>query len=105
MVFSSLIFLFAFLPVTLALYYIVPGRKARNWVLFLLSLVFYGWGEPDYILVMLFSIVSAWGFGFLIGRHRESSPKRARAWMAVSLSVNLAALLFFCSRRSRTGSP
>ena len=44
MVFSSLIFLFAFLPVTLALYYIVPGRKARNWVLFLLSLVFYGWG-------------------------------------------------------------
>ena len=95
MVFSSLIFLFAFLPVTLALYYIVPGRKARNWVLFLLSLVFYGWGEPVYILVMLFSVVSAWGFGFLIGRHRESSPKRARAWMAVSLSVNLAALLFF----------
>ncbi|MBE6725647.1 MAG: MBOAT family protein [Ruminococcaceae bacterium] len=95
MVFSSLLFLFAFLPVTLALYYAIPNRKARNWVLFVLSLIFYGWGEPVYILVMLASITEAWGFGFLIAKYRVSAPKKARGWMAVSLFCNLAALLFF----------
>ena len=95
MIFSSLLFLFAFLPVTLALYYLIPGRRARNWVLFVLSLIFYGWGEPVYILVMLASITEAWGFGFLIAKHREGNKRLARTWMAVSLLCNLAALLFF----------
>ncbi len=95
MVFSSLIFLFAFLPVTLVLYYVIPNRKARNWVLFVLSLIFYGWGEPVYILVMLASITSAWAFGFPIAKYRESDRKRARVWMALSLCCNLTALLFF----------
>ena len=74
MVFSSLLFLFAFLPVTLLLYYAVPNRKARNWILFVLSLIFYGWGEPVYILVMLASVTGAWGFGFLIDRYRTMGP-------------------------------
>ena len=56
MVFSSLTFLFAYLPAVLAVYYAVKPEW-RNPVLFLVSLFFYGWGEPVYILVMLFSII------------------------------------------------
>ena len=67
MVFSSLIFLFAYLAITLVLYYAVPF-KARNAVLFVVSLIFYGWGEPKYIVVMLFSILVAYIFGFLVGK-------------------------------------
>ena len=55
MVFSSLIFIFAFLPVTLALYYLVPFR-AKNVVLLLCSLVFYAWGEPVYVVLMILNI-------------------------------------------------
>ena len=95
MVFSSLLFLFAFLTVTLALYYVLPHNKWRNAVLFVVSLIFYGWGEPVYILVMLLSITEAYGFGFLIAKYRETNVRRARAWMTVSLLSNLAALLFF----------
>ena len=53
MVFSGLLFLFLYLPITLAVYYVVP-RAWRNLVLFIVSLVFYGWGEPVYIALMLF---------------------------------------------------
>ena len=55
MVFSSPVFLFAYLPLTLAVYYLMPLRW-RNLALFLLSLVFYGWDKPIYIPVMLFSV-------------------------------------------------
>ena len=71
MVFSSLIFIFAFLLVTLALYFIVP-KRARMLVLFVVSILFYGWGEPKYIAVMVVSICSAYGFGFLIGKYRDT---------------------------------
>ena len=94
MVFSSLIFLFAYLTVTLALYYVVP-KKARNWVLFAVSLLFYGWGEPTYIVVMLVSILAAYLFGFAIDKHRESNRKKARVYMVLSLCSNLVFLLFF----------
>ena len=69
MVFSSLVFLFAYLPIVLAVYYILP-RKFRNLFLFVVNLIFYGWGEPAYILVMLISILAAYLFGFLIDKHR-----------------------------------
>ncbi len=94
MVFSSLIFLFAYLAITLVLYYAVPF-KARNAVLFVVSLIFYGWGEPKYILVMLFSILVAYIFGFFVGKYRESAPKKARVYLIVSILLNLSALLFF----------
>ncbi len=94
MVFSSLIFLFAYLPLTLLIYYVVP-RRGRNVILFATSLVFYGWGEPVYILLMVLSITSAYAFGFLIERHRENAPKKAKASMIASVAVNLAFLLFF----------
>lgn len=94
MVFSSLIFIFAFLLVTLALYFIVP-KRARMFVLFVVSILFYGWGEPKYIAVMVVSICSAYGFGFLIGKYRDTDKKKARIWLTVSLCVNLAFLLYF----------
>ena len=94
MVFSSTVFLFVFLPLTLAVYYIVP-LKARNAVLFALSLVFYGWGEPIYVGVMLLSVTAAYLCGFPIARHRESDPKKAKVWLWVSIGVELALLLFF----------
>lgn len=95
MVFSSLIFLFAYLPLTLLLYYLMPNTKARNWVLFVLSLLFYGWGEPLYILVMLLSITEAYVCGLLMARAMPSNRKLARFFMILSLCLNLAALLFF----------
>lgn len=57
MVFSSVVFLFRFLPLFFILYYLVPGR-GKNIVLFLGSLFFYAWGEPVYVLLMLFSTVT-----------------------------------------------
>ena len=56
MVFSSTTFLLAFLPLVAILYYICP-RRLRNALLLVFSLLFYGWGEPKYILIMLFSTV------------------------------------------------
>ncbi len=94
MVFSSLIFIFAYLAITLAVYYIAP-LKLRNLVLFIVSLAFYGWGEPTYILLMLASIIIAYLFGFFIERFRESNKKLAKIFLAISLIGNLSFLLFF----------
>lgn len=94
MVFSSTVFLFAYLPLTLAVYYLVP-RKGRNLALFLLSLLFYGWEEPVYIAVMVLSVTTAYACGFPIGKYRESNPRRARVWLILSLVLNLSMLVFF----------
>ena len=94
MVFSSLIFLFAYLTVTLALYYVVPNIKWRNVVLFVVSMLFYGWGEPLYIIIMLISILDAYIFGFFIEKYKEDR-KKARLFMVISISINLVFLLFF----------
>ncbi len=94
MVFSSVIFLFGYLPATLLGYYLLP-RRARNAWLFLVSLVFYGIGEPVYIGVMLFSVTVAYLCGFPIGKYRHTNPARARRWLALSLALNLSLLLFF----------
>ena len=94
MVFSSLIFLFAFLPMVLLAYYFAP-RSFKNAVLFGASLIFYSWGEPKYVLLMMVSIASAYGFGFFISRYRESDRKRAKCFTVLSASINLGALFFF----------
>lgn len=67
MVFSSITFMFFFLPAVVLLYYIVPSLKARNALLLLASLLFYTWGEPHYVVIMLFSIAINYLFGRLIG--------------------------------------
>ena len=94
MVFSSPVFLFAYLPLTLAGYYLMPLRW-RNLALFLLSLVFYGWDKPIYIPVMLFSVTVSYLCGFPIGKYRDRDRHRARVWLVVSLVLNLSVLVFF----------
>lgn len=94
MVFSSLTFLFAYLPIVLAVYYLVPMRW-RNLVLLLVSLFFYGWGEPVYILVMIFSILMNWIFGNFISRYRDNDLKKAKHFLVICIILNLALLGFF----------
>ena len=94
MIFSSPVFLFLFLPVTLAVYYAVP-RQAKNAVLFGLSLLFYGWGEPVCVLVMLLSLSLAYALGFPIARLREHRRRAARALLVLSVSLTLGWLVFF----------
>lgn len=94
MVFSSLLFLFMYLPVVLLIYYAVPF-KFRNLFLFFANLVFYGWGEPVYVTLMLFSTVLDYTCGYFIDKYRESNKKAAKAWVLVSVTVNLGLLGFF----------
>ena len=94
MVFSSLIFLFAFLPAVLLIYFVMP-RKGKNLVLFLVSLFFYAWGEPIYVLLMLASLSLAYLFGIGIGKWRQEKPRRAKALTTLSVCVSLSFLFFF----------
>ena len=94
MVFSSLLFLFVYLPLTLLGYYLSP-RRARNTVLFLFSLLFYAWGEPIYLILMAVSITVAYVMGFGVAKYRATDPKRAKRWMILSVGINLAFLFFF----------
>ena len=65
LVFSNLVFLFIFLPIVLAIYYISP-RKLKNFILLMASLIFYAWGEPTYVFLMLFSIAINYIFGLMV---------------------------------------
>ena len=91
--FSSLPFLFGFLSLTLALYFAAPPRW-RNLVLLLTSLVFYGWGEPVYLGIMVLSILIDYTHGLLVERYR-SRDKLARWFVAESVILNLGLLGFF----------
>ncbi len=93
MVFSSLLFLFMFLPVFLGLYFLVP-QKLKNLVLFIASLFFYAWGEPIYVLIMIFSTVLDYSCGLFIAHFREHKwlPKMG---LMVSIVANLSLLGFF----------
>ena len=91
--FSSLPFLFGFLPITLAIYFAVPMRW-RNLALLLASLVFYGWGEPVYIIIMVLSILIDYTHGMLVEKYR-SRDKLARWFVAESMVLNLGLLGFF----------
>ena len=95
MVFSSIFFLFYFLPVVLVAYFLA-GSKYRNLVLLFASLFFYSWGEPRFILIMLFSTVLDYSCGKGIdAAQRENRPSRAKQWLLLSIVVNLSLLLFF----------
>ena len=74
MVFSSIIFIFLFLPVLLGVYYIVP-QKFRNIIMLIFSLVFYAWGEPVYIILMIYSIVFNYFMGLNIGALKEKGRR------------------------------
>ena len=95
LVFSSLYFLFLYLPLVLFFYYITPLRW-RNGVLLLFNLIFYGWGEPVYILLMLFTIAVDYAAGLLIGWNKDRGRDgQARLWVTVAVVVNLGLLFFF----------
>ena len=92
MLFSSIPFLYYFLPLVLAVYFLTPARF-RNAVLLLASLIFYAWGEPKYVLLMLASILSGYGFGLLQERYR--GQKGAKLFCGLSVAVSLSFLLYF----------
>lgn len=93
MVFSSITFLYFFLPAVLLIYYISPG-KMKNVVLLLSGLFFYAWGEPVYVLLMIFSSFVDYMAGLAIDRF-DSQPKKRTAALIVSLIVNLGMLGVF----------
>ena len=94
MVFSSLIFLFLYLPTVLLIYYLVP-RKVRNLVLFPVNLLFYGWGEPIYVVLMVISTIVDYTCGYFINKYRESDKKKAKIFLISSMVINLGMLGFF----------
>jgi alginate O-acetyltransferase complex protein AlgI len=94
MVFSSLLFLFLFLPIALAGYYLIPTVRLKNLWLLLTSLWFYAWGEFRYLPLLLGSIGLNYGFGLLIARFPRKS--RPRFWsLALAVAVNLGLLVYF----------
>ena len=95
MVFSSLLFLFRYLPVVLVLYYIVPSAY-RNAILFFMSLLFYAWGEPVYILLMLFSTVVDYVNGRLVDYYiKKGQRNKAKIVVIFAVVINLIILGFF----------
>lgn len=95
MIFSSLLFLFRFLPAVLVCYYVVP-RSLRNLVLFLFSLLFYAWGEPVYIVLMLVSILVSYTGGIVVDRlKRQGRLRAAKTALVVSSVISLSLLGFF----------
>lgn len=92
MIFSSIPFLYYFLPVVLLVYGLTP-REGKNAVLLLFSLVFYGWGEPKYLAVMLVCTALGYGFGLALGR--AGRPGVRKALLAASVLSSLSFLVYF----------
>lgn len=90
MVFSSLVFLWLFLPFTLIVNYLLKNIQVRNTFLLLMSLLFYAWGEPRYVVLMMISILVNYTIGLQIGRNNK--PK---FWVAVGVLFNLSFLGYF----------
>ena len=93
MVFSSILFLFYFMPAAFLLYYLAP-RPAKNATLLVLSLIFYAWGEIRYLPIMLASILVDYAASNMIERSGSHQGKR-RFWLLVSVAFNLGMLGFF----------
>ena len=93
MVFSSLVFLFAYLAVTLVIYYAVP-RKARNIFLFFINLLFYGWGEPMLVFLMVFNIFFNYLGGYLVDKFR-SDRKKKKLFLILTCALDIGILAVF----------
>ncbi|GAA0720504.1 MBOAT family protein [Clostridium malenominatum] len=102
MVFSSLLFLFLFLPSVILVYYVAP-KRFRNLILFLASLIFYAWGEPVYIVIMIFSSLVDYTCGIVIDSRREEKAI-AKTMLLLSIFINLGLLGFFKYYRFLIGS-
>ena len=97
MVFSSLEFLFLYLPVTLLFYFLIPHKylKLRNLELLIMSLLFYGWGEPIYMFLMMFTIIVDYIGGYFVGKYLDTNKKVSKIWMIATIIVNLLILGYF----------
>src|ERR1035441_9120142 len=93
MVFSSPIFLFLFLPVVLAVYALLPGLRAKNYWLLLMSLVFYAWGEVLFIFLLLASTLMNYFLGLWVDRSEDTG--RRKLAVAVAVCANIGLLCFF----------
>ncbi len=94
MVFADLFFLYGFLPLCLLCYYFSKKLSTKNTMLVLFSLVFYAWGEPTYVLLLLFSAFFNWYMGRIIG-HKEQHPVDAKLTLAFAIVVDLLLLVVF----------
>ena len=92
MLFSSIPFLYYFLPLVLVLYFLVP-TKLKNAVLLMASLIFYGWGEPKFLVMMILSIFAGYIFGLLI--EHSQKPSQKKLWLTLSVASSLAMLGWF----------
>lgn len=90
MVFSSLAFICIFLPAVFLLHQVIPGIPGKNALLIVASLVFYAYGEPVYIVLMVASTLFNWGFGLLVGKTHDDGARKA--WVALAVACNLALL-------------
>ena len=95
MIFSSIFFIFVFLPIVLILYYVVPFA-GKNLVLLIASLIFYAWGEPVYVILMLLSI----GINFVSGMELESHINAGNMAKAKSACIVTAVINFLIDRKS-----
>src|SRR5690349_21561951 len=93
MVFADLLFLFLFLPLCLAFYYLKKSPKFRNWVLIIFSLVFYAWGEPIWIVLLVLSSAIDWANSIFIENHRGT--KWAKVGVVFTVVFNLGLLATF----------
>ena len=92
MLFSSVTFLYYFLPAVLILYFLAPW-KLKNTVLLVFSLAFYGWGEPKLLFLMIFTILMFYGCGLMIGR--SGTQKGRKLWLTVSIVISIGLLAIF----------
>ena len=88
MVFSSITFLYYFLPILLGIYFIVPS-KFKNLVLLIFSLLFYFYGEPKYVMILILSCLINYIFGLIIEKNKKKS------YLILSIIINLGILIFF----------
>ena len=96
MVFSSLTFIAFFLPITLLLYFISKNKTWRNVVLLVLSLIFYAWGEPRFVFLMIISIAVNYAAGLFIDKYKKARMKRyARISLIIALAISLGFLFWF----------
>ena len=93
MVFSSLIFLYVFLPLCLVAVWLTPSIRAQNAILLIASLFFYAWGEPIYVLLMVFTAFIIWICGRLM--HRSRAKRQKKVFLVLAIVIALSSLVYF----------
>ncbi len=96
MLFTSIVFLYYFLPILLILYYLA-GKKIRNYILLVFSLLFYAWGEPKFVLLMIFMVFVNYIVGILIDKEKieNDKSKKAKIILTVGIIANIAIIGYF----------